>query len=260
MALIASTLPIGTKYATPQELLDLFAENLSVPVSETNLFVLGATAPTDQNKIWIDTSGANPLLKVYNGGWVSISVQNQFSAGLSVSGGNVRLLGQSLSIDNTGAFQNRVGVNTTTPSTTLDVAGSINASTSLSTPAITATGGTLNITGAVLTSGAITSSSSLSGTSLSLSGGAVVQSLTGTGGTPAFSINQSGAISASSATLSGNLTAATANLTGVVLTSQTLTTTATSTAANQNVSALGVAGYITVSVNGTNRKIPFYAE
>lgn len=182
MALLASTLPAGTKYATPQELLDLFAENLSVPLSDTSIIVIGGTAPTDVNKVWVDTSGANPILKVYNGGWVAVGTATSFTTGLTVSGGNVRLLTSSLSIDNTGTYANRVGVGTTTPATALDVVGAITASTSL--------------------------------------------------------------------------TAASASVGSLALTSATTATSATA-GTNGDVPAQ-VSGYLTISINGTSRKIPYY--
>jgi hypothetical protein len=142
MALLASTLPAGTKYATPQELLNLFAENLSVPLSDTSIIVIGNSAPTDVNKVWVDTSGANPVLKIYNGQWIAVGATTNFTTGLTVTGGNVRLLTNSLSIDNTGAYANRVGVGTTTPATALEVVGAITASTSLTAGSLALTAAT----------------------------------------------------------------------------------------------------------------------
>ena len=116
MALLAGTLPPGSRYATPQELLDLFAQNLSVPVSEASVFVTSTSAPTDVTKIWLDTSGANPVIKVYIGGaWTSISSSSNLTSGVTVTGGNVSLLSPMLFIASTGSYANRVGINTTTP-------------------------------------------------------------------------------------------------------------------------------------------------
>lgn len=266
MALLASTLPAGTKYATPQELLALFAENLSVPTSEASVFVLSPSAPNDQTKIWIDTSGANPLLKIYlSGGWTSISVGNNFGNGLAVDGGNIRLLATALSIDSTGQYANRVGLGTVIPDTTLHVVGSAKATTSVITPAIATTGTTLAITGAVTTSAGLTvqtgdltvsagsitcSAGSVSATSInvgtgSISGGSL--SLT------AASINSAGLLTAANITTTGALTAS-----SVVLPSATTSTTAASdTTSGPSLPAHAV-GWLHVTINGTVRRIPYY--
>ena len=218
MALLASTLPAGTKYATPQELLSLFAENLSVPASDANIFVLSPTAPNDQTKIWIDTSGANPLLKIYlSGGWTSISVGSAFSGGLSVTGGNIRLLATALSIDNTGTYAGRVGIGTITPDTTLHVAGTAKATTSVVTPAIASTAGTLAITGAVTTTAGITVNSGnlvLSAGSITCSGG-----VSSSGPLSGTTLTLTGEVSSNSISTSGTVTAGSLALTGASINS-----------------------------------------
>lgn len=167
MALLAGSLPPGSKYATPQELLDLFAQNLSVPVSDSSVFVTSPSAPTDVTKIWLDSSGANPVIKVYIGGaWTSISSSSNLSSGLSVTGGNVSILSPVLSIASTGSYANRVGINTTTPAQTLDVAGTINSSNGITT------GGTLVVSGATTLAStlAITGNTTITG-DLAVNGG-----------------------------------------------------------------------------------------
>jgi hypothetical protein len=274
MALLASTLPAGTKYATPQELLSLFAENLSVPASDASVFVLSTTAPNDQSKIWLDSSTANPTLKIYNGGWVSISAQNTFTSGFTVSGGNIRLINPSLSIDNTGTYAGRVGIGTETPTTKLDVVGAIKTDTSVTTPAlIHPTSGTLAITGGLSTTGGITMSSG----SLSITAGAITASgnITSSGGTvsatainvgtgaitggslslTAASINSAGLLTAANITTGGVLTAG-----SIVLPAATVTTDPAQTVTTGAAATLPARpeGYLSVSINGTVRKIPYY--
>jgi hypothetical protein len=271
MALLASTLPAGTKYATPQELLSLFAENLSVPASDASVFVLSTTAPNDQSKIWLDSSTANPTLKIYNGGWISISAQNTFTSGFTVSGGNVRLINPAVSIDNTGTYAGRVGIGTETPTTKLDVVGAIKTDTSVTTPTlIHPTSGTLAITGGLsttagltigngnlsLTAGAITttgnistSGGTLSATAISVGTGAI------TGGSLALtaaSIDSAGLLTAANITTAGVLTAG-----SIVLPSATTATTSVSAGGAAALPATPV-GYLQVTINGTIRKIPFY--
>jgi len=271
MALLASTLPAGTKYATPQELLSLFAENLSVPASDASVFVLSTTAPNDQSKIWLDSSTANPTLKIYNGGWISISAQNTFTSGFTVSGGNVRLINPSLSIDNTGTYAGRVGIGTETPTTKLDVVGAIKTDTSITTPALVhPTSGTLAITGGLsttagvtigngnlsITAGAITatgnistSGGTLSATAISVGTGAI------TGGSLALtaaSITSAGLLTAANITTAGVLTVG-----SIVLPSATTATTSVSAGAAAALPATPE-GYLQVTINGEIRKIPFY--
>jgi hypothetical protein len=271
MALLASTLPAGTKYATPQELLSLFAENLSVPASDASVFVLSTTAPNDQSKIWLDSSTANPTLKIYNGGWISISAQNTFTSGFTVSGGNVRLINPALSIDNTGTYAGRVGIGTETPTTQLDVVGAIKTDTSITTPALVhPTSGTLAITGGLsttagltigngnlsITAGAITatgnistSGGTLSATAISVGTGAI------TGGSLALtaaSITSAGLLTAANITTAGVLTVG-----SIVLPSATTATTSVSAGGAAALPATPV-GYLQVTINGTIRKIPFY--
>lgn len=292
MALIANNLPAGSKYGTPQELLDLFAENLTVSVAETSSIVIGSTAPTDVTKVWIDTSAATPVVKVYiNTAWTSISVAGSFASGLSVSGGNIRLNGSSISIDNAGAYSGRVGIGTQTPTTDLDVNGGIKG-TSVSTPALTATGangsmtlaGNLTInagTGGALGTLTVANNAAVNG-SLQVTGAATANSLQiPSGQAPAITLATGGAISGAS------LNVSTGNITGGVISGTSLNvgtgaitcgpitssintssfhsvtitnaTTATSATAGTN-GALpnAVAGYLTISINGTTRKIPYY--
>ena len=273
MALLASTLPAGTKYATPQELLSLFAENLSVPASDASIFVLSTTAPNDQSKIWLDSSTANPTLKIYNGGWVSISAQNTFTSGFTVSGGNVRLINPAVSIDNTGTYASRVGIGTETPTTKLDVVGAIKTDTSVTTPAlIHPTSGTLAITGGLsttagvtigagslsITAGAITTTGNITSSAGTVSATALTATNAITGGSlvlTAASITSGGLLTAANITTAGVLTAGSIVLPSATITTDPATTVTTGTAA---LLPARPAGYLSVTINGTVRKIPFY--
>jgi hypothetical protein len=270
MALLASTLPAGTKYATPQELLSLFAENLSVPASDASVFVLSTTAPNDQSKIWLDSSTANPTLKIYNGGWISISAQNTFTSGFTVSGGNVRLINPALSIDNTGTYAGRVGIGTETPTTKLDVVGAIKTDTSITTPALVhPSSGTLAITGGLSTTAGVTITGSLSITAGAITATGNISTSGGTLSATAISVGTGAitggslALTAASITSAGLLTAANITTAGVltvgsiVLPSATTATTSVSAGAAAALPATPE-GYLQVTINGEIRKIPFY--
>ncbi|NDC41870.1 MAG: hypothetical protein EBZ77_10025 [Chitinophagia bacterium] len=111
-----------------------------------------------------------------------------------MSGGNIRLNTNSISIDSGGAYAGRVGVNTVTPTTALDVNGGVK-STSLSTSAVSATGanntislaGDLSITASAPATGALSVAGALSVTgTLTATGTAIVNNLQGpTGQGPA---------------------------------------------------------------------------
>jgi len=273
MALLASTLPAGTKYATPQELLSLFAENLSVPVSDASVFVLSTTAPNDQSKIWLDSSTTNPTLKVYNGGWVSIGSANNLTSGLSVTGGNVRFLTPALSIDSAGSYMGLVGIGTELPTAKLDVVGSIKSSVSVTTPTLLHPSGSLGIiaiTGGIsttsnismssgsltITAGGITASGNISTSGGTLSATAInVGTGAITGGSlslTAASINSAGLLTAANITTTGVLTAG-----SVVFPNATTSTTSASAGGGPGLPATAV-GWLHVTINGTVRRIPYY--
>jgi len=194
MALLASTLPVGTKYSTPQELLNLFAQNLSIPASDSSLFILSATAPTDVSKVWIDTSGASPVLKIYlNGAWTSISVSSVFTNGLTVTGADVNLLGSSLYVSNS---LQRVGVGTSSPAQKLDVAGTVRCQNLQLTA-----GGTLAAD--IITVGAL---------------------ITATGSTGAIVVTGAGSITTPTLTVGTNLTLPNNSVTTAMLNTSAVTT------------------------------------
>lgn len=170
MALLASTLPAGTKYATPQELLNLFAQNLSIPASDSTLFVLSNTTPTDVSKVWIDTSGASPVLKIYiNGAWTSISVAANFPNGLTVTGADINLINNTVFVSNTN---NRVGIGTASPTQKLDVAGAVRCQSLTLTSGGTLAADNITVGGAISATGSTgsISASNLSTTNLTVNG------------------------------------------------------------------------------------------
>jgi len=70
MALIPGTLPTDTCYGSPQDLLELFAQFLSIPaVALQSKVSFSTVAPADPDSIWIDTNApTNPILKLYVSG------------------------------------------------------------------------------------------------------------------------------------------------------------------------------------------------
>jgi hypothetical protein len=69
MSLIPGVLPSGACYGTPQELLDLFSQYLTVPAFAVSSKVLySATSPSPNTGfVWINTAGGDtPLLNLYN--------------------------------------------------------------------------------------------------------------------------------------------------------------------------------------------------
>ncbi|NBU69990.1 MAG: hypothetical protein EBS53_00850 [Bacteroidetes bacterium] len=177
MALLASTLPAGTKYSTPQELLNLFAQNLSIPASDSSLFVLSNTAPTDVSKVWIDTSGASPVLKVYlNGTWTSISVSSVFLNGLTVSGADVSFINNSIFVSNANQ---RVGIGTSSPQQKLDVSGTVRCQNLTLTSGGTLAADTITVGGSISLSGSTATASlpNINTTNLTVSSGLSIPDL-----------------------------------------------------------------------------------
>lgn len=69
MSLIPGTLPSGSCYGTPQDLLELFAQYLDIPAFAVSSKVLySSVSPSpDTGFVWINTAGADtPLLNLYN--------------------------------------------------------------------------------------------------------------------------------------------------------------------------------------------------
>jgi len=67
MALIPGTLPTGTCYGTPQDLLELFAQYLEIPaftISSKVLYSNGVSPLPSTDYLWVDTSDSTKL-KVY---------------------------------------------------------------------------------------------------------------------------------------------------------------------------------------------------
>ena len=69
MSLIPGTLPSGSCYGTPQQLLELFSQYLDVPAFAVSSKVLySAVSPSpNTDYVWVDTTGGDtPLLNLYN--------------------------------------------------------------------------------------------------------------------------------------------------------------------------------------------------
>ena len=102
-----------------------FASDLTDALNALNSAHSGATAPTLQvvaGKLWLDTSGANPVLKIYRNGWKSLFTLNGTTVDMSID-------------DVSGVTGTIATLNSTNITASAQVAGATGAFTS-----ITATG------------------------------------------------------------------------------------------------------------------------
>jgi hypothetical protein len=102
-----------------------FASDLTDALNALNSAHSGATAPTLQvvaGKLWLDTSGANPVLKIYRNGWKSLFTLNSTTVDMSID-------------DVSGVTGTIATLNSTNITASAQVAGATGAFTS-----ITATG------------------------------------------------------------------------------------------------------------------------
>ena len=87
MALVSGKLPAGTCYGTPQQLLDIFSQHLSVTGTDQGVLytLLENTTPFVSDpeqplpRLWVDLSQGSPLLHAYGGStsrnWVMVGRQ-----------------------------------------------------------------------------------------------------------------------------------------------------------------------------------------
>jgi hypothetical protein len=178
-----------------------FTAELSDALDAVDTNHSGSTAPTldiAAGKMWLDTSGVSPILKIYNSGWKAL-----FTVGSS----NVQ------TTLNTGTFANLNG--------TTSALGAMSGSTLTATGAITGASisvGTGNLTAGASGLGAVTATSLSSGTTLNVTGTSTLA------GVNATSLTSTGAISGTTLTTNGVSTlVGNVNVTGAIVATQNIT-------------------------------------
>ena len=161
-------------------------------------------------------------------------------AGTGLSGGGALTGNVTISLPNSGVVANTYGNATIIPVITVDAQGRI---TSASNVAISAASGTVTnvATGTGLTGGPITSTGTISIANTAVS----PDTYGGSGTVPVLTINAQGQTTAAS------------NVTIVATQANFSNTATTATLANASM-MLAPEGYVTILINGVNKKIPYY--
>jgi len=117
MALIPGTLPTGTCYGTPQDLLELFAQYLEIPaftISSKVLYSSGVSPLPATDYLWVDTSDSTKL-KVYRsiaGAYLEYPFAGNITSGSAYSETLISGKNQITSVDASDQFLvSQAGVN-----------------------------------------------------------------------------------------------------------------------------------------------------
>jgi len=122
-----------------------YTADLNAGLAAINTCHSGSSAPTTEvvaGKLWLDTSGTNPVLKIYRSGWKSLFTLNSTSVSTSVSA----LTASSVSISGTSTFTGSLTANGGVSTTTVSASGNVTSSGNLSGVDGTFTGN-INVTG-----------------------------------------------------------------------------------------------------------------
>jgi hypothetical protein len=101
-----------------------YTADLNAGLAAINTCHSGSSAPTTEvvaGKLWLDTSGTNPVLKIYRSGWKSLFTLNSTSVSTSVSA----LTAASVSISGTSTFTGLITANGGISGTTGTFSGNI---------------------------------------------------------------------------------------------------------------------------------------
>jgi hypothetical protein len=120
-----------------------YTADLNAGLAAINTCHSGSSAPTTEvvaGKLWLDTSGTNPVLKIYRSGWKSLFTLNSTSVSTSVSA----LTASSVSISGTSTFTGLLTANGGISTTSVTASGNISGIGGTFTGNISAVDGTFS--------------------------------------------------------------------------------------------------------------------
>ena len=118
-----------------------YTADLNAGLAAINTCHSGSTAPTDEvvaGKLWLDTSGTNPVLKIYRSGWKSLFTLTSTNVSTSINA----LTTATAIVTSTSTFTGLITANGGISTTTVTASGDISAVNGTFTGNISGVGGT----------------------------------------------------------------------------------------------------------------------
>jgi hypothetical protein len=120
-----------------------YTADLNAGLAAINTCHSGTSAPTDQvaaGKLWLDTSGTNPILKIYRNGWKSLFTLTSTNVSTSINA----LTTATATVTSTSTFTGLLTANGGVSTTTLTASGNISGVGGTFTGNISAVDGTFS--------------------------------------------------------------------------------------------------------------------